>query len=193
MKRVIIIIVILAIAALVLADVAFMFPSQPATQNGTQPPLTQPKSTMILTSPSFENGGMIPQKFACDGGGINPELDIQNVPQSAKSLALIVHDPDAPLVGGFTHWVVWNIDPATTVIKDESVPPGSVEGNNGAGKLGWTAPCPPSGTHHYNFMLYALDDTLNLAQGATDTQLQAAMASHIVEQTELVGLYAKKK
>ena len=70
---------------------------------------------MILTSPSFENDAAIPKKFTCDGGDINPELQIQNVPADAKSLALIMHDPDAPIAGGFTHWVVWNIKPATTL------------------------------------------------------------------------------
>jgi Raf kinase inhibitor-like YbhB/YbcL family protein len=146
---------------------------------------------MILTSPSFQNGAMIPTKFSCDDGGINPELEIQNVPPDAGSLALIVHDPDAPLAGGFTHWVVWNIDPGTAVIKEDSVPPGSVEGNNGSGKFGWIAPCPPSGTHHYEFRLFALDGKLNLLQGASDTVLTAAMQGHIIAQTELIGLYAR--
>src|SRR5579862_6800936 len=98
---------------------------------------------MIVTSPNFNNGEMIPKKFTVDGGGINPELEIQNVPPDAKSLALIVHDPDAPIEGGFTHWVVWNIDPGTAIIKDESIPPGSVEGVNGMGELGWMPPAPP--------------------------------------------------
>ena len=145
---------------------------------------------MILTSPNFDDGAAIPQKFTCDGGGINPELQIQNVPADAKSLALIVHDPDAPVEGGFYHWVIWNIDPSTTLIKDESVPPGAVEGNNSSGELGWYAPCPPSGhgIHHYEFRLYALDDELTLAEGATADELIDAMQGHIIEHTELVGL-----
>ena len=89
---------------------------------------------MIITSPSFDDGNTIPKKFTCDGGDINPELLIQNVPAEARSLALIMHDPDAPTAGGFTHWTVWNIDPATTLIKDESIPSGSVEGSNDAGQ-----------------------------------------------------------
>src|SRR5258708_53854 len=111
---------------------------------------------MILTSPSFNDGETIPQKFTCDGGDINPELQIQNVPEGAKSLALILHDPDAPMKDGFTHWIVWNIDPATTVIKQESVPPGSVEGRNDAGRNSYIGPCPRAGTHHYHFQLHAL-------------------------------------
>ena len=146
---------------------------------------------MIITSPSFENGGSIPRKFTCDGGGINPELEIQNVPPGAKSLALVVHDPDAPIAGGFTHWVIWNIDPATTLIKDESVPPGSVEGKNSANELGWFAPCPHAGTHHYEFTLYALDTMLDLKEGATADQLMSVIQGHIIEEAELVGLYAR--
>ena len=140
---------------------------------------------MILTSPSFKNDNApIPRKFTCDGGGINPEFQIQNVPAGAKSLALIVHDPDAPvagrpgraslaslshrrsgpIAGGFFHWALWNIGPQTTLIKEESAPPGAAEGLNGAGKPGYTPPCPPTGhgIHHYHFKLYALDMALDL-------------------------------
>jgi hypothetical protein len=146
---------------------------------------------MIIASPNFNDGAMIPRKFTCDGGGINPELEIQNVPPGAKSLALMMHDPDAPIAGGFTHWVVWNIDPSTTLIKDESVPPGSIEGKNSANEFGWFAPCPHVGTHHYEFTLYALDATLDLEEGATADQLMSAMQGHIIEETELVGLYVR--
>ncbi len=147
---------------------------------------------MILTSPNFDDGAMIPRKFTCDGGGINPELEIQNVPAGAQTLALIVHDPDAPMEGGFYHWVVWNIDPNVTLIKDESVPPGAVEGNNSADALGWTAPCPPSGIHNYNFRLYALDIELDLPEGSTADELISVMETHIIEETELVGMYEKE-
>jgi Raf kinase inhibitor-like YbhB/YbcL family protein len=146
---------------------------------------------MILTSPSFNNGEMIPRKFTCDGGGINPELEIQNVPSEAKSLALIVHDPDAPREGGFMHWAVWNIDSATSLIKEESVPPRSIEGMNTLGELGWASPCPSSGVHHYHFRLYALDAALSLEEGATAEAVLDAMVSHIIEEADLTGLYEK--
>lgn len=145
---------------------------------------------MILTSPSFENGGMIPKKFTCDGGDINPELHIGNVPAGAKSLALIMHDPDAPLAGGFTHWVLWNIAPGTAVIKQESIPPGAREGMS-SGAPGYKGPCPHKGTHHYEFHLYALDAALELSASADKTGLTAAMQGHIIEEAELVGLYAR--
>ncbi|HVO28970.1 MAG TPA: YbhB/YbcL family Raf kinase inhibitor-like protein [Candidatus Paceibacterota bacterium] len=148
---------------------------------------------MILTSPSFQNDGNIPKKFTCDGGGINPELQIQNVPPGAKSLALIVHDPDAPVPGGFTHWVVWNIDPAIPFIKEESVPPGSSEGVNGAGEAGYAGPCPPPGhgAHHYRFRLYALDSPLELPAATRATELEAEIGKHLLESAELVGLYGR--
>ena len=148
---------------------------------------------MILTSPSFKNDGFIPKKFSCDGGDMNPEFQIANVPAGAKSLALIMHDPDAPLAGGFTHWVLWNIDPAIPTIKEESVPPGAKEGLNGAGKTGYTGPCPPQGhgTHHYQFRLYALDSPLDLPDETTATELETEIEKHLLETAELVGLYTR--
>lgn len=147
---------------------------------------------MIVTSPSFADGAMIPKKFTCDGGNINPELQIQNVPKDAKSLALIMHDPDAPMPGGFTHWVVWNIAPTTTLIKEESAPPGAEEGTRGGGKTGYTGPCPPSGRHHYEFRLYALDTMLALSAGTDKAGLEAAMEGHLLGTAELTGLYARQ-
>jgi Raf kinase inhibitor-like YbhB/YbcL family protein len=148
---------------------------------------------MIITSPSFEDGATIPKKFTCDGGNINPELQIQNVHGGVKSLALIMHDPDAPREGGFTHWVIWNIDPATAFIKEESIPPGACEGVNGAGKIGYMGPCPPPGhgVHHYRFHLYGLDSPLDLKEGARADELQAEIDKHLIESAEMVGLYQR--
>lgn len=146
---------------------------------------------MLLTSPSFEDGLPIPKKFTCDGGGINPELQIQNVPREAKSLALIVHDPDAPREGGFLHWAAWNISPATTLIKEESVPPGSREGENDGGSLGYFPPCPNIGMHHYHFKLYALDALLELPESAALPALKAEIAKHLIAEAELVGTYVR--
>ena len=149
--------------------------------------------TMIITSPSFNNGEMIPRKFTCDGGDINPELQIQNVPAEAKSLALVLHDPDAPIPGGFTHWVVWNISPATLFIKEESVPPGSIEGKNSAGENKYAGPCPPSGIHHYEFRLYALDGMLDMPEVSAAEGAWAEIKRHAITQAELVGLYQREK
>ena len=149
---------------------------------------------MIITSPAFNDEERIPPKFTCDGGDINPELLIQNVPAAARSLALMVEDPDALMSGGFTHWTVWNIDPKTSLIKDESVPPGSVEGENGAGWVGYMGPCPPPGApHRYHFKLYALNAPLDLPVGAPVAALRAEIAAHVIASAELVGLYGRGK
>ncbi len=146
---------------------------------------------MLITSPSFEDGAAIPTKFTGDGGDINPELQIQNVPPEAASLALVVHDPDAPIPGGFYHWLVWNIDPRTMLVKEESVPPSAVEGANGAGHAGYTGPKPPSGTHRYEFHLYALDDFLDLPEGASIEELQSEIEKHKIDESVLIGTYTK--
>ncbi len=146
---------------------------------------------MIITSSAFDDGGMIPRKFTCEGGDMNPELLIQNVPAEAQCLVLILHDPDAPVSGGFTHWTVWNIDPQTAIIKEESIPPGSVEGTNDASRVGYFGPCPPPGAeaHRYHFQLYALDVVLNLPAGAPSTALRKEVAKHTIATAELVGRY----
>jgi Raf kinase inhibitor-like YbhB/YbcL family protein len=149
---------------------------------------------MIITSSAFDDGGMIPKKFTGDGGDMNPELLIQNVPAEAQSLALILHDPDAPTPGGFTHWTAWNIDPRTTIIKEESIPPESVEGENSAGKIGYFGPCPPPGApHHYHFQLYALDTVLGLPEGAPVAALRKEIEKHVVMSAELIGLYGRER
>ncbi len=161
---------------------------------------TTPNVNMIVTSPSFENDGYIPERFTCDGstaltasgGDINPELDISGVPAETKSLALIVHDPDAPMAGGFTHWLVWNINPKTPVIKEESVPPGSLEGKNDSGKIGYIGPCPPSGVHHYHFTIYALSAIIDLKSGSDKKSLESEINKHLIAQADLVGLYQRK-
>ncbi len=155
--------------------------------------LGEPKITMTIVSPSFKNGGMIPAKFTCDGSGTSPELRIEGVPADAKSLALILHDPDAPVAGGFMHWIVWNIAPTTTTFAENGVPPGSVEGRNDADRTGYVGPCPPSGTHHYEFHLYALDALLDLANTSGKAELEVEISKHLLAETELIGLYASQK
>lgn len=147
---------------------------------------------MTIQSPSFENNGMIPKKFSGEGVNINPELRIRDVPAGARSLALIMHDPDAPRPGGFTHWVMWNIAPMTTVINEGSVPPGAREGKNGRG-TSYLGPYPPPGhgIHHYEFHLYALDTPLDLPATAGKAELETEVRKHLIEEAELVGLYER--
>src|SRR5213592_3931391 len=146
---------------------------------------------MKITSSAFQEGGNIPSKFSCDGADTSPPLQIADVPSGAKSLVLIVDDPDAPS-GLFTHWVVWNISPHTNNIGEGSAPKG-VQGTSDFGKSGYGGPCPPSGTHRYYFKIFALDRELDLRSGAKRSQLDAAMKGHVVAQGELMGRYSKKK
>ncbi len=146
---------------------------------------------MKITSSAFQHGGNIPSKFSCDGPNTSPPLQISDVPSEAKSVVLIVDDPDAPS-GLFTHWAVWNISPQTSTIGEGSTPKG-VHGTNDFGKSGYGAPCPPSGTHRYYFKIFALDRELDLAVGAKRSQLDAAMKGHVIAQGELMGRYSRKK
>jgi Raf kinase inhibitor-like YbhB/YbcL family protein len=146
---------------------------------------------MKVTSSAFQEGANIPSKFTCDGGDTSPPLQIADIPSEAKSLLLIVDDPDAPS-GLFTHWMVWNIPPQTSAVGEGSTPKG-VQGTSDFGKSGYGGPCPPSGTHRYYFRIFALDRELDLPFGSKRAQLDAAMKGHVVAQGELMGRYSRKK
>ncbi|MDD5561264.1 MAG: YbhB/YbcL family Raf kinase inhibitor-like protein [Candidatus Omnitrophica bacterium] len=143
---------------------------------------------MKLSSPEFKNMAFIPQKFTCQGKGINPELVIEDIPDNAKSLVLIMDDPDAPS-GDFVHWVLYDI-PVTSRI-DENTSPGK-EGLNSLGKSGYVSPCPPSGTHRYFFKIYALDKILDRDKGLSKYELEEEISAHLLDKAELVGLYQKR-
>ncbi len=143
---------------------------------------------MKISSPAFKHNRTIPLKFTCEGEDRNPELTISDVPADAKSLALIVDDPDAP-GNTWVHWVVFNIPTTIQEIAQNNVP--GKQGLNDFGRLNYGGPCPPSGEHRYFFKLYALDTTLNFPEGITKKKLEEAMKGHILSQAELVGLYRK--
>jgi len=143
---------------------------------------------MKLSSPEFEHKAFIPQKFTCQGRGINPGLIIEGIPENAKSLALIMDDPDAPS-GNFVHWVLYDI-PVTNRIGENTIP--GKQGLNSLGKLGYVSPCPPTGAHRYFFKIYALDNMLNLGPGMSKTELEKEIAVHLLDKAELIGLYQKK-
>jgi Raf kinase inhibitor-like YbhB/YbcL family protein len=149
-----------------------------------------------ITSSAFQDGGLIPAKYTCDGADVSPPLQWDNVPQSAKSIALICDDPDAPM-GTFVHWVLFNL-PAETrqlaekVAADKTLPSGARQGTSGFGRVGYGGPCPPSGTHRYFFKIYALDTTLDLPAGARKSDLLKVMQGHILAQGQLVGKYKRR-
>jgi len=141
-----------------------------------------------ITSPAFSHGSLIPSRYTCDGDNINPHLVIHGVPAGAKTLVLIVDDPDAP-GRVWVHWLVWDIPAETTEIREGTVPFKGREGTNSWGNIGYGGPCPPSGTHRYFFRLYALDLFLKLDEGALREELEDAMQGHILATAELVGTY----
>lgn len=148
---------------------------------------------LSLTSFVFAHQGNIPSKYTCDGKDINPPLEIAGVPSNTKSLALIMDDADAVAVAGhvWDHWVVCNIDPGTTSIAEGQEPQGT-SGVGSSGKKRYQGSCPPKPReHHYSFRLYALDTMLDLPEGSTKADVEAAMQGHILEQTELIGKYKK--
>src|SRR5574337_959312 len=132
---------------------------------------------MKISSPAFENNGMIPSEYTCDGSDISPPLVFSEIPKGARSLAIIMDDPDAPM-GIFTHWIVWNISSnKTQFVKGEKT--SFPQGRTSFGSKSYGGPCPPSGTHRYFFKLYALDLVLNLKEGSLKDDLEKAMAGHI--------------
>jgi len=148
-----------------------------------------------VKSEAFEEGGMIPKKYTCDGEDASPPISWTGVPEGTEALALICDDPDAP-VGTWVHWVIFNIPPDTTGLS-ENIPPervlesGARQGRNDFGNIGYGGPCPPRGTHRYYFKLYALDKKVDLEPGATKDELLKAMEGHILAEGRLMGRYKR--
>ncbi len=143
---------------------------------------------MKLTSPQFKNKQIIPKKYSCEGEDINPPLTIEEIPDNTKSLVLIIDDPDAPS-NTWTHWVVYDIEPKKEIKENEV---SGIQGINDFGKKNYGGPCPPSGKHRYFFRLYALDKKINRKDGETRKEIEKEMDGHIIEKTELIGIYEKK-
>ena len=154
------------------------------------------KMEIKITSSVFEDGGLIPSKYTCDGADVSPPLQWDSVPEGTKSIALICDDPDAPM-GTWVHWVLFNL-PAETKELAENIPPdrtlpnGAKQGTSDFGRIGYGGPCPPSGTHRYFFKIYALDAEVGLEAGASKSQLLGAMEGHILTQGQLIGKYRRQ-
>lgn len=146
---------------------------------------TRAVAELAVTTPAFDHEGQIPVKYTCDGEGVNPPLNVGQIPDGTQSMAIIVEDPDAPN-GTYVHWVIWNIKPVDHIAEQSN--PG-VSGNNSAGKTGYHPPCPPSGRHRYFFHVYALDTNIDLLAGSSRTQLKQAMVGHMLAKGTVMGVY----
>lgn len=154
---------------------------------------------MRLICEALQDGKPIPRRFTCDGENISPQFRWENPPAATKSFVLILHDPDAPKHDGFFHWMLYNIPPSVTEIR-ENVPKGAgridglgIQGQNDSGKLGYTGPCPPTGSHRYFARLYALREDLDLEPGATGKEVRAAMEGLEIEHAETMGTYSRSR
>ena len=156
----------------------------------SSPPLPNAKPVMTLQSATFAYQQPMPATCGADGGNVSPELHWNGAPSGTKTFALLVEDPDAPGKSPFVHWVVFNIGPNVDACPNGLPPEGGILGRNDAGTDGYFGPKPPSGTHHYHFRIYALDQKLDLEAGATAGQVVRAMAGHELGMGELVGLFS---
>jgi len=155
---------------------------------------------LVLTSPDFEPNGEIPTRFTCEGEDVSPALAWTGTPEQARSLALIVDDPDAPDPRApkttWVHWVLYNLPPAASGLPQKvgpkDLPPGTREGLNDWKRTGYGGPCPPIGRHRYFFKLYALDRELPDLGRPTKAKLEEAMAEHVLAKAELIGTYQKR-
>jgi Raf kinase inhibitor-like YbhB/YbcL family protein len=154
---------------------------------------------LTLKSSAFDNGGEIPSRYTCEGEDLSPSLVWTGVPETARSLVLIIDDPDAPDPKApkmiWVHWVLYNIPPDVTGLPEGVVPaklsPGMMEGLNDWKRIGYGGPCPPIGRHRYFHKLYALDTVLGAMNTPTKAMVEAAMKGHVIAQTELMGTYQK--
>lgn len=201
MKKYLLILIIVLLVLVITAGIVIMLKNNsnfsPGTADNSDESINVPQnnisnaSNMKLESSAFTNEGELPNRYTCDGANINPHLQISEVPQSAQSLVITLVDPDAPS-GLWVHWTVWNIDPKTVEIKENSVPLNAIEGITSFEKSGYGGACPPSGEHRYIFHLYALDNVLTLTGEAKYDILMKALEGHILAQTALISRYSRK-
>ena len=168
----------------------------------TAPPVNAKENapmSLTLTAASFPHNGMIPARHTCDGQDLSPRLAWAGVPAEARSLVLIVDDPDAPDPAAprmtWVHWVLYNLPPTSTGLPEAvaagDLPPNTLEGTNDWHRTGYGGPCPPIGAHRYFHKLYALDLLLPDLHHPTKAALEQAMRGHVIAQAELVGRYQR--
>ena len=147
-------------------------------------------AALTVTSPAFPDGGAIPAKYTCDGADVSPPISISDLPDDATGIGLLLRDPDAPH-GSFLHWAVWNVNAGNHVWPEGAVPDGAFQGTNDANVVGYTGPCPPSGTHHYIFDVYALAGSYSLWRGAARASIEAVFEKQAIARGRLTGVYAR--
>ncbi|TDD16985.1 YbhB/YbcL family Raf kinase inhibitor-like protein [Kribbella turkmenica] len=158
------------------------------SQSGKEPAVPAPSIT--VTSRAFVDGGDIPRRFTCDGDDVSPPLAWKGLPEQVGAVALVVDDPDAPR-GTFTHWVLLDLEPVTTTLPENEVPAGAKQAKNSAGRTSYFGPCPPRGTHHYRFTVYALSEATGLPDGAVLEDALHAIDSRTLARGRLTGLYSR--
>jgi Raf kinase inhibitor-like YbhB/YbcL family protein len=159
-------------------------------------PIRLHAAELEVTSPAFLNGEKIPAKYTCDDQNVSPPFQWKGLPEGVQSIALIAEDPDAP-GKTWVHWVLYNLPPTISDVP-ENIPPLKQlpacgwHGTNDFGSMGYSGPCPPSGSHRYHFKLYALDTILNLEPGASKAQVLKAAQGHILAEAQVTGVYQRK-
>jgi Raf kinase inhibitor-like YbhB/YbcL family protein len=149
--------------------------------------------TITVTSPAFTNGGAIPRDYTCEGRSVSPPISWTAVPPDARSIVVIVDDPDAP-GGTFEHMVAYNLPPSQRSLPSAGAQQPATTGmvaRNSAGSTGFAPICPPSGVHHYRFQVLALDTTINRSAGGTTSDIASATNGHVIARGQLTGTYQK--
>lgn len=158
-------------------------------------------TSLSVRSPAFAPGGEIPTRYTCEGADASPALEWSGVPEGAKSLVLVVDDPDAPDPKApkmtWVHWVLYDLPPGSAGLPEAvtrgALPAGTHQGLNDWKRTGWGGPCPPIGRHRYFFKLYALDVLLGDLGTPAKPKLEAAMKGHVLAQAQVMGSYEKKR
>jgi hypothetical protein len=176
-------------------------PAMAAETGSALNPVKNAAAELTITSTSFKNNEEIPIRHTCEGADVSPEVSWTGVPSRAKSLALIVDDPDAPDPAApkktVTHWLLYNMPTKTTTLPEgvstDELPAGTLQGINEGQRTGYSGPCPPVGQHRYFFKLYALDAKLPDMKQPTKAALEKAIKGHVIARAELIGLYQKQR
>ena len=174
----------IALAGFALAGCGFVN----AGKNTDETPAIESPTALTVTSPAFGEGAAIPREFTCKGSNTSPPLAWSGVPSGARSVALVVDDPDAPS-GTFIHWAVYNIDPAQSALAAGEVPTGASQAKNSGGGVGYTGPCPRSGTHHYRFTVYVLRSPLTVPAHGDPARVLVAIRGKTTARGTLTGTF----